>query len=454
MSNYSSYLMKECPSATWSPILSPESRTAALAWDSIDAIAQAVVTRDYKPTAQDKLRGHNYYEEALLYAYLAVARNDLEWASRATESLNLAIERVAENAGYLGLYGGITGLGWTVEHVSRLFEQIAVDDSSEENKDWAAESSSGETPEEDLNADVDAIVIRNLRHMTASNPYDLISGLVGFGVYFIERLPRQSAVEGINTILDQLERLSQKTNDGITWHSGPELLPDWQREQCPGGYYNLGVAHGIPGVIHFLSEVSASPVARSNRSWQLLDGAVRWFIKQARPSGLASRFSSWVVPGVEPTDSRMAWCYGDLGILAVLLQAANRADRPDWRQFANELLDHCLAWPMEKAGIGDAPLCHGAIGVAHIFNRIYQEEDDHRCLNAALQWYERTLAMRQPGSGVGGYSSLTKPDPDKPIVWEPSSAFLDGAIGVALGLLAAVTAIEPAWDRMLLLSGR
>jgi lantibiotic biosynthesis protein len=454
VSNHSSYLMKECSSAIWAPILLPESPTAARAWDSIDAIAQAVVSRDYKPTTQDKLRGHNYYEEALLYGYLAVARNDLEWANRATESLNLAIERAAENGGYLGLYGGITGLGWTVEHVSRLFEQIAAGDSSDEDENQAAESVPDELPEEDLNADVDAIVIRNLPHVTASSPYDLISGLVGFGIYFLERLPRQSAMEGITAILDQLERLSQQTNDGITWHSGPELLPDWQRQQCPGGYYNLGVAHGIPGIIHFLSEVSASQVDCSNRSYQLLDDAVRWFIAQARPSGSASRFSSWVVPGEEPTDSRMAWCYGDLGILAVLLQAARRADRPDWRQFADELLDHCLAWPMEKAGIGDAPLCHGAVGVAHIFNRIYQAEGDRRCLAAAVQWYEQTLAMRQLGSGVGGYSSLTRPDPDKPIVWEPSPAFLDGAIGVALGLLAAVTPVEPAWDRMLLLSGK
>lgn len=454
MSNHSAYLVKECSSAIWAPILLPESPIAVLAWDSIDAIAQAVMARDYKPTTQGNLRENNYYEEALLYGYLAVARHDLEWANRATERLNLAIERVAENGGYLGLYGGITGLGWTVEHVSRLFEQIAAGDRSDEDENQAAESAPDEMPEEDLNADVDAIVIRNLPHISASSPYDLISGLVGFGVYFLERLPKQSAMEGVNAILDQLERLSQQTNDGITWHSGPELLPDWQRQQCPGGYYNLGVAHGIPGIIHFLSEVSASPVARSNRSYQLLDGAVRWLIAQARPSGLASRFSSWIVPGEEPTDSRMAWCYGDLGILAVLLQAARRADRLDWRQFADELLDHCLAWPMEKAGIGDAPLCHGAAGVAHIFNRIYQAEGDRRCLAAAMQWYERTLTMRQLGSGVGGYSSLTRPDPDKPIVWEPSPAFLNGAIGVALGLLAAVTPVEPAWDRMLLLSGK
>jgi len=133
---------------------------------------------------------------------------------------------------------------------------------------------------------------------------------------------------------------------------------------------------------------------------------------------------------------------------------ARRAGRDDWQKFANDLLDHCLAWPPDQAGVGDAPLCHGAAGVAHIFNRIYQSENDPRCRDAAIFWLERALAMRQPGTGVGGFSSLTRPDPSGPIVWEANPAFLDGAIGVALTLLAATTPVEPAWDRMLLLSTR
>jgi hypothetical protein len=290
--------------------------------------------------------------------------------------------------------------------------------------------------------------------MDASTPYDLISGLVGFGVYFLERLPKESAARGIRAIFDQLERLAQHESEGITWHSGPELLPDWQQQLCPCGYYNLGVAHGIPGIIYFLSEVSARDIVDSEQSHRLLEEAMNWLIAHARPAGSASRFSSWFVPEQEATDSRMAWCYGDLGILAVLLQVARRAERADWRQFTNEMLDQCLSWPAEKTGIGDAPLCHGAAGVAHIFARIYQMDGDPRCLDAALKWYERTLAMRQPSGGVGGYSSLTRPDPEGPIVWEPSPAFLDGAIGVALALLSAVAPIEPAWDRMLLLSSR
>lgn len=442
--------------ANWRPILSPESTTAALAWESINAIADAILKKEYVRGEKEGVRGYldHTYEEALLYAYLGAVHNDAEWANRATECLNLAIERQAHRFGYLGLYGGVAGLGWTVEHVSRLLQQVTFEEPDDASLKSNGTSEDDNSEDSDLNQEVDALIFRQIPEMTSSSPYDLISGLAGLGVYFLERLPGESAARGIEAVFEQLEKLARREDDGITWFSGPELLPDWQREQCPNGYYNMGVAHGIPGIIHFLSEVSANDFIDVDRVKTLLHGAMDWLIAHARPKGSASRFTSWFVPGRDQTDSRMAWCYGDLGILAVLLQVSRRAERRDWQHFAQELLDHCLSWPVEKAGIGDAPLCHGASGVAHIFNRIYQQEGDDRCRDAALLWYERTLAMRQPNSGVGGYSSLTRPDQGGPIVWDPSPAFLDGASGLALALLAAVTAVDPGWDRLLLLSGR
>jgi len=246
--------------------------------------------------------------------------------------------------------------------------------------------------------------------------------------------------------------MAEVTDMGVTWRSSPELLPESYQSRCTRGYYNLGVAHGIPGIIYFLGQVSATNIVDQERCHRLLDGAMGWLISQQRPRTARSRFSSWILPGEEPSDSRLGWCYGDLGILAVLLQVARHADRRDWQEFAHDLLDHCLAWPADRTGVVDAPLCHGAAGVAHIFNRIYQSEGDSRCLTAALAWYKRALAMRQPGTGVAGFTSFTAPDPSGPIVWEANPGFVDGAIGIALALLAAMTPVEPRWDRSMLLS--
>ena len=126
-----------------------------------------------------------------------------------------------------------------------------------------------------------------------------------------------------------------------------------------------------------------------------------------------------------------------------MLQIARQSGRADWQEFAHGLLENSITWPAEMTGISDAPLCHGAAGLAHIFNPIYQTEGDPRCREQALFWVEQALAMRRLMGGVGGYLASTRPDPGGSVVWEPSPAFLDGAIGIALMLLAALTPVEP-----------
>jgi hypothetical protein len=78
---------------------------------------------------------------------------------------------------------------------------------------------------------------------------------------------------------------------------------------------------------------------------------------------------------------------------------------------------------------------------------MFQATGEPRLAEAARSWFERTLAMRRPGRGIGGFEA-----------WQPGEArsadpgLLTGATGIALALLAATTNIEPLWDRMLLAS--
>jgi hypothetical protein len=434
----------------WTPILSETSDIFARAWDAVNSIAHAVEKRSYPPPYNRQVVHFRPYEEPLLYGYLSLALKDRRWLDLAAQRLNAVIERAGYSRGNLGLFGGLCGLGWTVEHLSKVLEDFA--DSAADN---GSSLPASDDEDEDLNADTDNVVLAALQRDRVSSLYDLIGGYVGFCVYFLERLPAPSAIQGIRLIVRHLEAISQPTHSGLTWHSGPELLPEWQREICPGGYYNLGVAHGVPGVLFILSEIAAVEV-EEERALDLLARAMSWFLEQKRPTTSRSRswFSSWIPTPGEPPDSRLAWCYGDLGIVAVLHQIARRSRRDDWQQFADRMLENCLAWPVEVAGVNDAPLCHGAIGNAHIFNRLYQFTGNTKCRDAAINYIEYGLSMRKSEGGVGGFFQYTRPEHDGPSIWEPSPAFLDGALGVALGLLSALTPVEPQWDRMLLLSSR
>ena len=45
----------------------------------------------------------------------------------------------------------------------------------------------------------------------------------------------------------------------------------------------------------------------------------------------------------------------------------------------------------------DAGLCHGAAGLAHLYNRMFQASRDERFAAAARCWFQRTLELRQSG---------------------------------------------------------
>jgi hypothetical protein len=222
---------------------------------------------------------------SLLCAYLA--RAGLDRDENASRFLERAIQGVLSMPMSPSLYSGFTGIAWTVAH---LQEQLLD-----------AEDDTGEAIDEAL---------KLYLHQTPwQDDYDLINGLAGFGVYAFERLPHAAAVECLRLIVDRLDETAERWGDGVTWLTRPHLLPENQREQSPDGYYNLGLAHGVPAVIALLGGVCAAGVA-VEKARPMLDGAVRWLLRQQLITGAQSNFSSWISLGaVERKDCRLAWCY-------------------------------------------------------------------------------------------------------------------------------------------------
>lgn len=369
--------------------------------------------------------------EAVFYAYLALDRGDEAAADRAISLLDAAAEELATTPMPPSLYSGFPGVAWAMEHLrGRLFE----------------EEGDGEDPV----LEIDRALLAPLGRSPWPGEYDLIGGLAGFGVYALERLPRPSAVELLERIVDRLAERAEVDEEGAAWFTPPEALPEWQRELHTRGVYNLGVAHGIPGVLPVLAGACAAGVA-VDRARPLLDGAVRWLLAHRLEPGMESCFGTNYAPWEPPAPSRLAWCYGDPGIAATLLVAARAVGEPEWEREAVAIARAAAGRPEATAGIRDAGLCHGAAGLGHLFNRVYQTTGEEAVGEAARAWFERALALRVAGEGVAGFQTWEL-DPEGKPGWRRDAGFLEGAAGIALALLAAVSENEPAWDRVLLLS--
>jgi hypothetical protein len=406
---------------SWQPLLHGDFRDRAC--ESVQTILDELPQPGSVPAGEFSLAG-GISGRAILHGYLAQSERRLDHAAVANGFLQRAIADITDHPGPASLYSGLTGVGWTISHLQGRLPGLDGDDDA---------------------AEIDQILYDHLDQSPWPDDYGLVSGLVGFAVYALERLPRPTAVACLERIVDHLAATAEHRDEGSTWWTNPAWLLAKMRAKYPRGYYNLGMSHGVPGVIALLGWTCRAGVARG-RARPLLDDAVRWLLQQQGPAG----FGNWIEPDGTRDPSRLAWCYGEPGVAAALLCAARSVDEPAWEREALAIAWRASQRPPEQSGVVDAGLCHGAAGLGHLFNRLYQATGEPWLAEAARSWFARALAMQQPGRGIGGYVAQLLGD-DGVLTWA-DPGLLTGAIGIALALLAATTTVEPAWDRMLLVA--
>lgn len=362
---------------------------------------------------------------ALFFAYLHAAGGSEEAADRTIEALALSREVIGARHVLPSLYSGFAGVGWVTAHLTReLFEGAG-----------------------DLNLEIDDAIRRLLSEVTEKAPFEQLGGLAGYGSYLVERFPDAGAEELLDRVIGLLE--ASRESNGV-WFTRPEWLVEWQRQLMPQGCFNVGVAHGVPGVIGFLAAAWSAGL-RDRRIPRMANDAVRWLVAQ-RGTWPGSLYPSHVSPESGPRQTRTAWCYGDLGIAAVLLSAARAFGRPEWQDEALTIARAAAARTVEDTKVTDAGLCHGAAGIAHLFNRLYQATGDGQLRGSARRWYRLALDMRRPGEGAAGFLSWIETMRPGEGEWKGEAGFLSGVAGIGLALLSAVTDLEPAWDRVMVIS--
>jgi hypothetical protein len=408
------------PAPAWRPILQGSPADQALT--VVEEIAAALLPLTTAGASHPEL-----VDWSLFFAYLDRAASGHGHLDRAAELLERAVGELGR--GYTGtsLFSGFPGVAWLVEHL----------------KGWVLEDDEDDDPGEE--------VAVSLRDFLGRSPWlaghDLISGLAGLGVYALERGSRPWGWECLERTVARLDETAERLPEGVAWRTLAWMMGPEAAKLSPRGHFDLGVAHGVPGVVSFLAQASAAGV----EARPLLDDAISWILAQKLPPGERSIFPNVVSADRPGAGTRIAWCYGDLGLAAALLLAARCTGETAWEEEALEIARTVARRDPETSGVVDAGLCHGAAGNAHLFNRFFQATGDPLFVAAARFWLERTFALRRPGEGVAGYSSWAPGDGGS-VIWEADPSLLSGAAGIGLALLAAASPIEPAWDRLLLVS--
>ena len=398
------------PCPAWEPVLNGTERDTALT--VVDEIAVALL----RLPADEASLAAGSTGRALLHARLA---NDDDQRDAALSCLRHALPQLRTRGGPASLYAGAAGIGWVLTHL----EGDLLD-------------------ERDRCAGLDRALLRLLDRQPWPGRFDLVSGLVGLGVYALERLDVPEGPDLLERVVLRLAETAVRDGDDVYWWTPPHWLIEQARTASPTGHIDLGLAHGVPGPIALLGAACATGVA-SDLARGLLDGAVGWLLREAANTERLSY--SWQ-PGREPSPARTAWCYGEPGVAAALLIAARGAGEPAWEEDALRLARRAATRSLADSGVVDAGVCHGASGLGLTFARLHHATGDRELGEAARCWFEHTLELRQPGAGIAGFITEGVNGPTE------DPGLLVGATGIALALHAAASDHEPTWDRLLLLS--
>ncbi|MEW2390690.1 lanthionine synthetase C family protein [Streptomyces venezuelae] len=285
--------------------------------------------------------------------------------------------------------------------------------------------------------------------------YDVVAGLSGLGRLLLAAGPEHR--ETTELVLTHLVALTHPVTE-----PGGRTVPGWWTADpilfseplgIPGGHFNVGLAHGIPGPLALLSLAHRAGVRVPGQE-RAIRTITEWLLARRSPDGvgwpnvvpLDAELTAAAGDRAELAEARTGWCYGTPGVARALQLAALALKEPDWNRQAVTAVAHAC----RRGHFADPTLCHGLAGLTAIVSLMAREPGGEE------------LAALLPGLTT---SLAAAADPSHPFLW-PAAApgvgsvvhrpgFLDGAAGAALALHSTTNPAAPLgelpWQAALLL---
>ena len=338
------------------------------------------------------------------------------------QNLQFLEENLNQIINHAQLSYGLTGIGWFFEYTNQ--------------------TQSGEYDAE-LCLDIDAILQQGLSAPHWRGEIEMVLGLGGYAIYAARRKDLSAQTKFFDRILMFFEQLATfTTNNMVTWNQPPKSVYRLDKESKSAEEYNLGLAHGVPGIIASLLPALNCPQLRK-RAENLISNSCNWLLSQQQdPKEYGSYFSTVASSNKV---SRLAWCYGDLTIALTLYRAGAALNNPSYIDKAIEIGLHSASRNLRSSIVQDAGICHGSAGLYLIFNKLFKASGVAEFEVASLKWLDHTLALFER-NGLSGFDKF-----DSDGFFVQNLGFLEGYAGIGLCLLSSITG-EDNWADCLLLS--
>lgn len=367
---------------------------------------------------------------ALFYAYYYQLTGKKKYRGQVYEIVEKTLCGLANKPITLSHCSGISGIAWCIQH---LMQQGFI----------------GRNEVENIFEETDEALSAYMKYELKSNHYDFLHEGLGTMLYFSDKLPDTNAQAYLEEAVGYLEKAMDTNANGRSWIDYSTLKNKTGRQSFA---YNAGISHGVPAILSVLSILYEKNIAREKVLPLIYDGT-QWLLNiknkpskkyiSLYPTTITNKYSS-----VQAKQSRLGWCYGDLSVAIAMHNIGTRLQNAEYLQEAYRLFDYTLSKRnLENGGIADASLCHGSMGVSHIYRRAYLATGDSMLLKGAEKWLQHTLEMTTWQDGLAGFKYYTVQG------YENNYNLLEGVAGIGLSLITALDKnIIPAWDRCMLMS--
>jgi len=358
---------------------------------------------------------------ALFLMYVGALRPDLVTRAEVQRAFAAIAARLPRERVTPGLFSGLAGIAW----VSLLAEQEF-----------------GYTFAGSFFQDIDRYLCELVESGKLLGHAELMEGLAGLGVYALRRTNAPLGRRLLNAVVAQILLSSQSEEDGtIYWPTMPNYMPDPSNaHRYSTGYRDLGMAHGMVGIISFL--VRCLPyVGEEQELLPAISSGWAWLARATLSSGI-SYFAE------EQVEARQGWCYGAPTLFLLLHQLRNaRVIRDSSIALERECV-RIISRPASLGGALDLGLCHGTAGLSLLYRRIAVAtgNDDWRRQEISYSRVTGHNSLRML-SELGGVFFL---DPTSGR-WIESKGMLNGTVGVGMCQIELDIGVNPGWREFLLL---
>lgn len=264
--------------------------------------------------------------------------------------------------------------------------------------------------------------------------YDLMSGLCGillYLIYYYDKNPSKLLLDKVELSINKLLLIYDKNRFFV---ESRYFFTEVERENYPNGGFNIGLSHGIVGVLSVL--IKYSEIENINHRTKINKYKEKIYNELINDAYNINERLIW--PQIKSKDLLKddpvpfdSWCYGPPSIIFHLYKVAKESDKCGDKNMLEEMMKKISK---DIQGITSPSFCHGYAGLLTIFIEFNKLADKEVVENKTLESIRGKIMEFYNINDFPFYERLYDIDSGQ-IEWFKNLGLLTGISGIGLSLL-------------------